>query len=84
MIILIIVLTVATLGIGYMAYRKRRNNKTKDEPVFVPNDKGELSHNEVIGNGSSSRLDAREDIMHNDADAAADDDFEHAELPEAV
>ena len=80
---IIALFVLGTLGIGFMAYRKRRNNKTKDEPVFVPNDKGELSHDEVIGNGSSSRSDAQ-DIMHNDADAAADDDFEHAELPETV
>ena len=83
LIIIIIVLTCATLGIGILAYQKRRNNKTKDAPVFIPNEKGEMSHNEVIGNGSSSRSDAQ-DIMHNDADAAADDDFEHAELPETV
>ena len=83
LIIIIIVLTCATFGIGILAYRKRRNHKTKDAPVFIPNEKGELSHSEVIGNGSSSRSDAQ-DIMHNDADAAADDDFEHAELPETV
>mmetsp|Transcript_4225 Transcript_4225/g.8581 ORF Transcript_4225/g.8581 Transcript_4225/m.8581 type:complete len:2196 (-) Transcript_4225:58-6645(-) len=83
LIIIIIVLTCATLGIAILAYQKRRNNKTKDAPVFVPNEKGEMSHSEVIGNGSSARSDAQ-DIMHNDADAAADDDFEHAELPETV
>lgn len=80
-ILVIAIVVVATLAICALVYLKLSKRRTKEAAVFVPNEKGELSHDTVIGNGPSDRGDAA-DMMHNDADAAAEDDFEH--LPETV
>jgi hypothetical protein len=82
LVIAVVVVSIATLAIAFLIYRKRARKKLKEAPVFVPNEKGEMSHHEVFST-SSSRMSAGE-VMHSDADAAHDEDFDHqAQPPEA-
>jgi hypothetical protein len=85
-ILVIAILVVATLSVAALAYLKLSKRRNKEAPpVFIPNEKGELSHNEVIASPPSSRRDAEDTPeMYRDADANLDEDYERAELPETV
>jgi hypothetical protein len=84
-ILVIAILIVATLAIAGLAYLKLSKRRKKESPpVFIPNDKGELSHDQVIESAPSSRRDAEDTAVYHDADANIDDDYERPDLPETV